>query len=232
MKPSAHSHSLKKRNADFGLVNRVYEVPESIIVNDEHIGDFCFNELSKEKADTSVSRSQDRVRWGNQRGLTALEQLSRINATLNSLGGQIGALQVENKTLGEKVEALGVENKTLRSTVDQQGSTTHQLELDITGLKTTNNRQDAEIRELKQASEFWMPIRSRFFSVYIRSFHNDRHDDHNQEIVEGGNAVAHHGEPVVDALMFADRVRNDEDIYVELYGLSYEKVLVIREWHS
>ena len=180
-------------------------MPESVIGNDEHIGEVCFNELSKEKADTSVSRSQDPTRWGNRSGLSTLEKLSEISAKVD--------------LLGNKIEGLEQENKTLKSTIKRQG-----IRID---------QQDAQIRELKEMSVLWVHIRNRFFAVYLRDFHRDRFNSQDQgTILKEGNETAHYGEPVADALLFETGVRDDKDIYVELYGIWYEEVLEIRKYYS
>ena len=198
------------RISDFDLLNRNFMVPTKIIRNDKHVDEFCSDEISKEKADTSVSRSQDPIRWGNTSGLSMLENFSKFEAKLNTLGDQ-------NKSLSDRVGALETENKTLKSTIDRQDA---EIE-----------RQGVEIRELKETSPIGIKIRNRFFAGYLRNSRNDLYDeDHNQKsIKDDGNEAAHGGEPVIDARLFKERIRSDDDTYMELYGLGYAEVLKIRK---
>ena len=191
-------------------------VPEPVKRHDKRIGDTCIDEVGKETAKASVSRSQDPIRWGNEAGLATLEKFSAIEAKLNTLDNQVGALQVENKTLVERNESLS----------DRVGA----LEVDNMTLKITNSRQDAEIRELKETSPIWINIRNRFFAVYLRNSHNNLYKAQSQKsIKEEGDDAAHYGEPVADACLFKRGFRSDENIYVELYSLRYEEVLEIRK---
>lgn len=222
------------KHANFDIVGRVFKVkvPESMIFNDKHIGELCFDGFGKEKADTQVSRTEGEIRWGNTSGLSTLEKLSEITATLDSLGDTVNTLKSTVDRQGSTIDQQG-------STIDQQEAEirqlhadNHQQEAEIRRLHVDNHRQDAEIQELKETSDLWIDTRNRFFAVYLRKFHYSRFLSQNQaKILEDGNEMAHFGEPVNDARLFTRRVRNDVDIYKELYGLPFETVLNIRKWY-
>ena len=149
-------------------------------------------------------------------GLTTLDQFSEIKATLS--------------LFADKFAALEEKNKTMETTIDRQDAEIQRQDAEIQRQDAEIQRQDVEIQELKEMNDLWVHIRNRFFATYLRDFHHGRFESQNEVLIlRKGDALAHFGEPVADARLFANGVRDDRDIYVELYGFQWEEVLVIRK---
>jgi hypothetical protein len=88
--------------------------------------------------------------------------------------------------------------------------------------KETTSRQN-DIKDLRLASEGYRRIRNRFINVYRRDVLGHVTHQEYQQISDGNNA-AHGGDAVTDASLYTSGERHDEDVLIELYGLSANQI--------
>ena len=93
------------------------------------------------------------------------------------------------------------------------------LEDKPTGLQNENADFRHRIGNLELASEGYRKIRNRFINVYRRDILGHVNYQGYQQIGDGNNA-AYGGDAVTDASLYTSGERRDEDILIELYGLS------------
>ncbi|MCJ1479633.1 hypothetical protein MMC13_008319 [Lambiella insularis] len=83
---------------------------------------------------------------------------------------------------------------------------------------------ESRLRQLTSASDSYMAIRRRFFDTYKRDVLKMT-EFRSTKAIQAGNAHAHNGDSVTDALLFKSDSRQDRSIYRDLYGLDYQSVL-------
>ena len=88
--------------------------------------------------------------------------------------------------------------------------------------KETTSRQN-DIKDLRLASEGYRRIRNRFINVYRRDVLGHVTHQEYQQISDGNNA-AYGGDAVTDASLYTSGERYDEDVLIELYGLSTSQI--------
>ncbi len=67
-------------------------------------------------------------------------------------------------------------------------------------------------------------IRQRFLDTFRRDVLNDSSAQGAPGIALG-NRAAHHGDAVIDAMLYSDGLRHDESLFFRLYGMSPRQVL-------
>ena len=97
------------------------------------------------------------------------------------------------------------------------------LEDKPTGLQNENADFRHRIGNLELASEGYRKIRNRFINVYRRDVLGYVTHQEYQQISDGNNA-AHGGDAIADASLYTSRERYDEDVLIELYGLSANQI--------
>ena len=84
------------------------------------------------------------------------------------------------------------------------------------------------MRGLVTTSEGYLILRRRFIDVFKRDVKG--FDMTGSTAIREGNAVAHHGDAIADAIMFDQDNRTDDSIFEELYGLNPRQVLKYRTY--
>ena len=97
------------------------------------------------------------------------------------------------------------------------------LEAEVGGLRNEVGGLRNEVKDLKLASEGYRRIRNRFINVYRRDVLGHVTHQEYQQISDGNNA-AHGGDAVTDASLYTCGERHDEDVLIELYGLSASQI--------
>ena len=97
---------------------------------------------------------------------------------------------------------------------------------------------DVQIAELEHrvqvlalVSEGYRKIRHRFLEVYRRDILNDVDRQGLQRIDEGDEA-AHHGDAVIDALLYTSGERHDEGVLINLYGLGAAQISYLGKYRT
>ena len=81
---------------------------------------------------------------------------------------------------------------------------------------------ESRVRNLGQCSKGYLSIRRRFLDVYKREI---KAELKGSKAIRAGNLIAHEGDALGDAVLFARDQRTDRSIYREVYGLGYQQVL-------
>jgi prophage DNA circulation protein len=136
-----------------------------------------------------------RSTYGNQLGRELLEDRNDLREMMKRLENKVTGLQ--NEVGGLQNEVGGLQNK-------------------VGGLQN-------EVKDLKLASEGYRKIRNRFINVYRRNVLGHATPQLCQQISDGNNA-AHGGDAVTDASLYTSGERHDENVLVELYGLSARQI--------
>ena len=97
------------------------------------------------------------------------------------------------------------------------------LTKETTSLRNENADLQHHVKDLKLASEGYRRIRNRFINVYRRNVLGHATPQLCQQISDGNNA-AHGGDAVTDASLYTSGERHDEDVLIELYGLSASQI--------
>ncbi len=104
----------------------------------------------------------------------------------------------------------------------------------IPRLVAQNERQERQIATLEgqvcfltQNHKGYQCLRQRFLDVYTRDVKGN-HALQGSKAIQEGNSKAHGGDAVADASLYSNNQRSDTEIYQELYGLQYERVLDIQ----
>ena len=82
---------------------------------------------------------------------------------------------------------------------------------------------------LAASSDAYMDIRNRFMDVYRRDKMNQFSSAGTKTIAKG-NLKAHGGDCLIDALLFHSAKRSDADLFVDIYGISVDDVLLLRKY--
>ncbi|MCJ1346726.1 hypothetical protein MMC31_004944 [Peltigera leucophlebia] len=86
----------------------------------------------------------------------------------------------------------------------------------------------SDVTALKETTESYFAVRSRFFAVLLRdNFRKSTRAD--QRLIDEGNFVAHGGDPLADAVMFKKRFRTDDKTCGLLYGMTWGRVMEYAE---
>jgi polyhydroxyalkanoate synthesis regulator phasin len=136
------------------------------------------------------------------------ETTSRQNE-VGGLQNKIGGLQ--NKIGGLQNKIGGLENK-VGGLQNENG-----------GLQNKVTNLEHQVKDLKLASDGYRRLRNRFINVYRRDVLGDVSHQEYQQISDGNNA-AHGGDAVTDASLYTSWERNDEDVFIHLYGLSSNQI--------
>lgn len=109
----------------------------------------------------------------------------------------------------------------------QQQSTEAEVQ-DLKQWKTTSMQKISDLEwqseDLGKSSVGYQKLRSRFISVYKRDTLKEE-DALDLEIIRTGNILAHEPDVIADAVLYEDDLRRDEDTFVQLYGLGWQRVL-------
>ena len=80
----------------------------------------------------------------------------------------------------------------------------------------------AEMTTLKQESDAYLAIRNRFFTTFRRDILHSVLEKDKTTIPEGNN-FAHGGDFLVDAKLYEKTYRVDDDVFIRLYGLTWQR---------
>jgi hypothetical protein len=97
------------------------------------------------------------------------------------------------------------------------------LTKETTSLQNKITNLEHHVKDLQLASEGYRRIRNRFINVYRRDVLGHATHQEYQQISDGNNA-AHGGDAIADASLYTSRERYDEDVLIELYGLSANQI--------
>jgi chromosome segregation ATPase len=171
-----------------------------------------------------------RLTYGNELGRELLkdrhnmkEMMKRLEAKVGGLQNEVGGLQNQNANFQHHITGLQNEVGGLQN---QNADFQHQ----ITDLRNENagfqhhiNDLEHHVKDLKLASEGYRKIRNRFINVYCRDVLGYvTHQEHQQ--IRDGNNAAYGGDAVIDASLYTSWERNDEDVFILLYGLSASQI--------
>lgn len=84
--------------------------------------------------------------------------------------------------------------------------------------------QEARLKSLTAVCDGYSTMRRRFLGFYRRDVKKLKSKIHDKDI-QLGNALAYHGDAIGDAKVYLEDGRDDEEIYIELYGLSVAEVV-------
>ena len=96
-------------------------------------------------------------------------------------------------------------------------------ETEIANNKTQVANLQSRVKTLTQSSEGYCKIRNRFLDVYHRDVLCDI-DSQGFKNISEGNIVAHEGDAVADAELFTSGKRSDDEVLIDLYGLSSSRI--------
>ena len=131
------------------------------------------------------------------------------NSGGETLLAKLTATEKNTEILLSKDRKMTHQIETLQKKVDEN-------QMEIRSLKT-------HLRQLMESSDDYFTIRRRFLEVYQRDVKGGELGDY--ETIQRGNVVAHEGDALGDAMVFARDGRQDRKLYRELYGLEYTQVL-------
>ncbi|KAH0559851.1 hypothetical protein GP486_003630, partial [Trichoglossum hirsutum] len=89
------------------------------------------------------------------------------------------------------------------------------------------NSLKSDVQKLKGASDGYLRIRRRALATYQRD-DPDKSRMYSSDLaktIAEGNKAAHGGDAVTDAGLFDSGIENNAELMIEIYGLSYSKVL-------
>jgi hypothetical protein len=121
-----------------------------------------------------------------------------------------------NQSGRDLLEDLHDMKERMKRLEDKLTKETTSLKNDIVGLQH-------HVKDLRLASEGYRRIRNRFINVYRRDVLGHVTHQEYQQISDGNNA-AHGGDAVTDASLYTSGERHDEDVLIELYGLSASQI--------
>jgi hypothetical protein len=113
--------------------------------------------------------------------------------------------------------------KRLEDTIANHETELANHETELANHKTQISYLQDRVKALGQTSEGYRKIRHRFIDVYRRDVLADLDSQGRKKIGEG-NQVAHEGDAVADAGLYTSGERFDEDVLVDLYGLSATQI--------
>lgn len=135
------------------------------------------------------------ITYGNQAGRSLLEE------------------RHEMKEMMKRLEAKMANNET------QMANNQTQMANNETQIADLQSR----VKALTQSSEGYRKIRNRFLDIYRRDVLGDIGKQGLKNISEG-NIAAHEGDAVADAELFTSGKRSDDDVLIDLYGLSSSRI--------
>jgi hypothetical protein len=132
-------------------------------------------------------------------------------------GNELGRELLEDRhNMKEIMKRLDAEQKEMKT---QQ----KEMKTQIADLQHQNADLQRHVEDLKLASEGYRKIRNRFINVYRQDVLRDVSHQEYQQIGDGNNA-AHGGDAVTDASLYTSWERHDEDVFIQLYGLSVNQI--------
>lgn len=174
------------------------------------------------------------ARIGNPPGLQILDKLHHVDERFQELESELRRNKTDStdqiRKLQDALECAKTDSKqeikTLRTTLESN--------------KTKSDEKIATLEagatKLKDISRLTLEARSRFFSIYIRDKRPDlwkKYKHKERRIINAGDAAVHWGDPITDAHMLEENVRDgiyDTGIYRDLYGLDHDRVLSLSEY--
>lgn len=116
----------------------------------------------------------------------------------------------------------GSDLKALKRRFDRLEAALQVTQLELQGFK------DRE-RESFIIQDSQLQLRNRYIAKYLKDVIGDpdRMTEADHQIIREGDAIAHHGEPLTDAVMWKRQIRTDLRTFKELYLLNYHQVLGI-----
>ena len=135
---------------------------------------------------------------------------------LSVLRKEVEESKKEREKLGKVIEESRKEAAEYRTIFDHHenrfGDHENQIE-DLT----------AKVRDLTETSEGYLDIRTRFLNVYQR--HCGYTNELQRKEIKKGNWRAHSGDAAVDAKLYREARRSDDEVFQELYGVPFKQVL-------
>lgn len=114
--------------------------------------------------------------------------------------------QSENRTLESRITSLEQSNATLTS--------------EVSSLSTAHSRLASEVQDLRLSLVDYTLFRNLFLSTYKRKVLKNA-TPHDHDMINRGSSVAHGGDCRRDAELYGQPGgRRDEDVYIDLYGVS------------
>lgn len=121
-------------------------------------------------------------------------------------------------SLLDRIAIFEREGKATKASLEREILKTERMTLRLSTVETQN-------QGLIRSSEGYMHIRRRFIENYKKSTNITK--SRKSSAIQQGNIAAHHGDATTDAILFEKESRNDETVYVQLYGLSPKDILAV-----
>lgn len=186
---------------------------------------------------------QDKIKIQDDKIEDQNHKMEGLQNTIKNQNDKIDDLQDIIKTQNVKIEDLEDVIKNQNDIIKKQNDRIEGLEnmiktqndkiegliQDIKDLKATNGQQALKIGRLDSICKALLKSRCRFFAMYKRDKKPRLMTPQDYTQIEEGNEAVHFGDPLLDAFMFEEKVREDILIYIDLYGLAFTQVLSIRE---
>ena len=202
------------------ILFKIVEIPFSAFNDDAAICRGAVNGLEKERNTAHVDRSGAKISCGNAGGLSLLDDLRMSNERSRELLNAVEKLKGDCKSMKDDFDA---KFKSQKEDFDAK------FEAQNTKLETVNQ----QLQDQRIIGKAALKGRNRFLAQFLQEKMNSWFDEEEKKIILDGHIAVHHGDPLMDAMIFKEQIRTTKTwMYEDLYGLAWQQVLDISRLHK
>lgn len=166
-----------------------------------NIENTAFDTMEEALRTASLERFEEKPVWGNAAGKGLLERLDKLENDQKSNTRQITHLANDLKSNTQQITHLANDQKSVRE----------------------------DITQLQLFSNDYLKVRGRRVDVYRRDVRQDI-DEQGLRRIKDVNDIVQDGNAEVDAYLYTEGYRQDENVLIDLYGVNAQLITILRKY--